>query len=162
MDDWRLVHHCGDNDAPFIVADDDPKAEIKRMRHRMPGAPDPATWDQQEYELFDLKSDPSEMKNVAAEHPDVVAKLKVIMQQQHTPSDLFPIRGVDPAKKKNGGEIRFRVVAGDWRKEQSPKPADFDPRAFFARCISPYPTPASERVAKTGIFRSTNPGLRCA
>ena len=46
-------------------------------------------------ELYDLAADRSESRNVAAQHPDVVAKLAAIMKEQHTKSDLFPIRALD-------------------------------------------------------------------
>ncbi|MCA9045612.1 MAG: arylsulfatase [Planctomycetaceae bacterium] len=52
-------------------------------------------------ELYDLKADVSESKDVAADHPDVVAHLEELMAQQHVPSELFPIRALDgPPKKK--------------------------------------------------------------
>ena len=37
-------------------------------------------------QLYRLKSDPAESKDVAAEHPDVVARIKEIMAREHTPS----------------------------------------------------------------------------
>jgi arylsulfatase A len=46
-------------------------------------------------ELYDLAKDPKEEHNIAAEHPDVVAKLMKIMQEQHTKSEVFPIRALD-------------------------------------------------------------------
>jgi arylsulfatase A len=46
-------------------------------------------------ELYDLGKDPTETKNVAAEHPDIVAKLSAIMKEQHVPSKLWPIRALD-------------------------------------------------------------------
>lgn len=50
-------------------------------------------------ELYDLASDPAESKDVAAEHPDVVARLEAVMAAQHVPSKLFPLPGIDPVKK---------------------------------------------------------------
>ena len=47
------------------------------------------------FELYDLAKDPSETKNVAAQHPDIVAKLSAIMKEQHVPSKLWPIRALD-------------------------------------------------------------------
>ncbi len=46
-------------------------------------------------ELYNLKSDPAESRDVAADHPAVVAKLAAIMEREHTPSALFPIRALD-------------------------------------------------------------------
>src|SRR5688500_8325275 len=59
--------------------------------------PRPAAKDKQPgaLELYDLVKDPAETKNVAAEHPDIVAKLSAIMKEQHVPSTLWPIRALD-------------------------------------------------------------------
>jgi arylsulfatase A len=46
-------------------------------------------------ELYDLKNDPAETADVSAQHPEVVAKLEEIMRQQHTRSELFPMRALD-------------------------------------------------------------------
>ena len=46
-------------------------------------------------ELFNIPSDPAETRDVAAEHPDLVAKMKTIMAEQHAPSADFPMKGVD-------------------------------------------------------------------
>jgi arylsulfatase A-like enzyme len=48
-----------------------------------------------EIELYDLAKDPTESKNVAAEHPEIVAKLAAIMKEQHVPAKLWPIRALD-------------------------------------------------------------------
>jgi len=41
-------------------------------------------------ELYDLRADLHEDHDVAADHPDVVARAEAIMQAAHTPSELFP------------------------------------------------------------------------
>lgn len=46
-------------------------------------------------ELFNIAADPAETKNVAAEHPELVAKMKVIMASQHTNSADFPMAALD-------------------------------------------------------------------
>ncbi|MEZ5940098.1 MAG: arylsulfatase [Planctomycetaceae bacterium] len=51
-------------------------------------------------ELYDLEADVSESKDVAAEHPEVVAHLEGLMKQQHVRSELFPIRAIDGPQKK--------------------------------------------------------------
>lgn len=51
-------------------------------------------------ELYDLAADPSESKDVAADHPDVVKRLEGLMREQHVPSALFPLPSVDPPAKK--------------------------------------------------------------
>ena len=48
-----------------------------------------------EIELYDLEADIAEQNNVAASHPQVVAKLASLMAREHTPSKLFPIRALD-------------------------------------------------------------------
>lgn len=53
------------------------------MRPRQPNAG--------KLELYNLKDDPSESKDVAGEHPEIVAKAEAAMKEAHTPSKLFPI-----------------------------------------------------------------------
>jgi arylsulfatase len=45
-------------------------------------------------ELYDLGKDPSEKADVAAKHPDVVKQLEEILTREHTPSRLFPLKGL--------------------------------------------------------------------
>lgn len=40
-------------------------------------------------ELYDLKADPAETKDVAATHPDVVRRIEAIMTAEHTPSPHY-------------------------------------------------------------------------
>jgi len=42
-------------------------------------------------ELYDLKNDPAEQKNVAAEHPDVVKQIATYMQQAHVSDPNWPV-----------------------------------------------------------------------
>ena len=49
-----------------------------------------------EIELYNLATDIGEQKNVAAQHPKIVAELRQLMQREHTPSALFPLRPIDP------------------------------------------------------------------
>ena len=46
-------------------------------------------------ELFDLSKDESESDDLATKHPDVVNKIKDIMEKEHTPSPYFPIKVID-------------------------------------------------------------------
>jgi len=48
-----------------------------------------------EVELFDLKADPSESTNVAAENPEVLAKIEGLMKSERVPSEVFPIPVLD-------------------------------------------------------------------
>jgi arylsulfatase A len=49
-------------------------------------------------ELYDLKSDVTEAKDVATEYPDIVAKLEALLPAQHEPSSMFPFPVLDAAK----------------------------------------------------------------
>jgi arylsulfatase A-like enzyme len=42
-------------------------------------------------ELYDLMKDPAEAHDVAAAHPDVAARLGLLMDQAHTPSALWKV-----------------------------------------------------------------------
>lgn len=44
-------------------------------------------------ELYNLKSDLGETKNVAAEHPEVVQAIRAIMEKEHVPSPLWKVSG---------------------------------------------------------------------
>jgi arylsulfatase len=46
-------------------------------------------------ELYNLKSDPHETTDVAAQHPEIVAKIEKVMREQHTPSADFPFAALD-------------------------------------------------------------------
>lgn len=45
-----------------------------------------------EMELYDLSSDPGEEKNVAAQHPDVTARIEAFLETARTPSTAWPIK----------------------------------------------------------------------
>lgn len=46
-------------------------------------------------QLYDLESDPSESKDVAAEHPEVLQKIEGLMKSERTVSEEFPIGPLD-------------------------------------------------------------------
>jgi arylsulfatase A len=46
-------------------------------------------------QLFNLAKDIGETKDVAADHPDVVARIEGIMREQHVPSKRFPFKSLD-------------------------------------------------------------------
>jgi arylsulfatase A len=66
-------------------------------------------------ELYDLGADPKEKNDVAAQHPDIVAKLTKLLEEQHVKSTVFPIRGLDgdvpgaPAAPKKKGKKKSEV-----------------------------------------------------
>ena len=64
----------------------------KGVRQRMlrKGTKDPL-----KIELYNLKTDIGEQNDVAAEHPEVVEKLRKLMTQQHVPSKDFPFKPID-------------------------------------------------------------------
>ncbi|MFT3946735.1 MAG: DUF4976 domain-containing protein [Agriterribacter sp.] len=41
-------------------------------------------------ELYNLSKDPSETNNIAALYPEIVKRLTSLMDEAHTPSDIFP------------------------------------------------------------------------
>src|SRR5208283_3800572 len=46
-------------------------------------------------ELYDLKDDVGEQRNVAAQNPEIVKRIEKIMAAARTPSKLFPIKVLD-------------------------------------------------------------------
>lgn len=52
-----------------------------------------------ELELYDLSRDPGETKNIAAEHPKIVAQLEKAMAVSHVRSENFPLFGYERSKK---------------------------------------------------------------
>ena len=51
-------------------------------------------------ELYDLSADIGETKNVAAEHPDIVAQIETILKTARTESELWKIPAAGAAKPK--------------------------------------------------------------
>lgn len=47
-------------------------------------------------QLYNLRDDPHETKDVSADHPEIVAKLEKLLREQHTPSSAFPFPALDP------------------------------------------------------------------
>jgi len=45
--------------------------------------------------LYDLKGDVGETRDLAAAHPDVVARLEALLSREHQPSSAFPIPAID-------------------------------------------------------------------
>ena len=70
MGDWKGVRHD--------------------LKPRKKGAPPNLT-----IELYNLRDDIGETKDVAAQHPDIVAQIEQVMRAQHTPSAEFPLPALD-------------------------------------------------------------------
>ncbi len=72
-------------------------------------------------QLFDLRRDPAEAVDVAAEHPDVIARLTADMQRSRTPSAWFPL---DPEAAARLGRVRSAcgVVSAAVRRATSAVP----------------------------------------
>jgi hypothetical protein len=64
--------------------------------------------------LFDLETDPSEQRDVAAEHPEVVQRLKAVFDKMEAEAKAIarPPRPPGPMKgimRLKGGELRYDV-----------------------------------------------------
>jgi arylsulfatase A-like enzyme len=59
---------------------------LRRNLNKDPNAP---------YELYNLKTDPAEEKNVAQKHPEVIRKTDSLIRIAHVPSDTFPFPALD-------------------------------------------------------------------
>ena len=59
-------------------------------------------------ELYDLKSDIGEAKDVAGQHPEEVARCEEFLKSARTESELWPIR---PAKAKNASAAADKKAA---------------------------------------------------
>src|SRR5262249_34716450 len=60
----------------------------KAVRQKLQEGPSPI-------ELYNLKDDPSEKTDVAAKNPDVVKQVEKVLKEAHSPSKLFPIKGLE-------------------------------------------------------------------
>ena len=57
-------------------------------------------------ELFDLQTDISETKNVAAENEDIVKKIRAAIKEAHVPSPLWKVRRRGKKKKRKSPAVR--------------------------------------------------------
>ena len=82
---WEFAAYGGQQ----AVRRGDWKAVRQQMLQR--NNPDPL-----KIELYNLASDAGETTDVADQHPKVVSELREIMVREHTPSELFRFRTLDP------------------------------------------------------------------
>jgi arylsulfatase A-like enzyme len=66
-------------------------------------------------ELYDLKADPAEKHDLAADHPDVVKKIEAIMTAEHVPSPhyLTPEQSGGKKGNKNAKKVSLRQMLDD-------------------------------------------------
>lgn len=64
------------------------KAVRKGLNNRKLEGPPP-------FALYDLEKDIAESRDVAGEHPEVIAQIERIAREQHTPHELWPISALD-------------------------------------------------------------------
>ena len=57
--------------------------------------------------LFDLEADPSEQRNVADSHPDVVKRLKALFDEVDGPENPRPEASLPGLRRIRGGELRY-------------------------------------------------------
>ena len=125
----------------------------RRLERRAPGAREAGA---ARLELYDLKDDVGETRDVAAAHPDVVAQLEALLAREHQPSAAFPIppsrsgdrrgdaplrrrtqRGHDPGPARGDGE---RVGSGPAHHVGARRDRHELPRALHAAPASPSAT----------------------
>jgi hypothetical protein len=73
--------------------------------------------------LFDMEADPGEQHDVAAEHPDVVARLRGLFDKldAEAPREGRPERhGAGGVRRLSGGELRYDVEPGASRRADPP------------------------------------------
>jgi arylsulfatase A-like enzyme len=59
--------------------------DFKAVRQRLK-TPQPGAW-----ELYNLKSDPNEQKDLAGQHPELIAKAEAILRDQVAENPVFPV-----------------------------------------------------------------------
>jgi arylsulfatase A-like enzyme len=68
-----------------------PAGEGKAKKGQQP----PVSGGNMHVQLYNLKSDPHETKDVSAEHAEIVAQIEKIMREQHVSNENFPFAAID-------------------------------------------------------------------
>jgi arylsulfatase A-like enzyme len=66
-------------------------------------------------ELYDLKRDPGEQRDVAAQHPARVAEMRRLMRDAHTPAPAFPLLPEEGGPRQRGEKTFVRISPRDPR-----------------------------------------------
>jgi arylsulfatase A-like enzyme len=72
----------------------------KAVRQNLNPTPKTANQEPGPIELYNLAQDPGETIDVAAQHPEIVERLAAILETEHIPSNLFPIRALDRGNRE--------------------------------------------------------------
>ena len=80
MGQWALYH-----EGWFL------STKVNRMPWETPKTPNPDPLNNQVFELYDLRTDMNQQKNVAADHPEKVAELKAIFIEEAKKYQVFPL-----------------------------------------------------------------------
>jgi arylsulfatase len=67
----------------------------KGLRQNLKPAPNAKKSPDLAVRLYNLRTDPAETTDVAAQHPEVVKQMTQVMRTQHTPSAEFPFPVLD-------------------------------------------------------------------
>ncbi|MEI7532773.1 MAG: arylsulfatase [Verrucomicrobiae bacterium] len=74
-------------------------------------------------ELYDLKADPTEQHNLAADHPDIVQKIESIMAVEHTPSPHYDAPEKSQKDNKKPGKKKKAASLSESLNEENADPA---------------------------------------
>src|SRR3546814_20353351 len=74
------------------------------------------SFEDDQWELYDLRSDFSESRNVAASHPEKLAALQAVFESEARRNNVYPIsdsvlRGLEPQKRVAGTLKHFEFFA---------------------------------------------------
>ncbi len=62
-------------------------------------------------QLYDLKTDPAEGRDVAAQHPEIVARIERVMASEHTDSPLWRFRAAAKPQRKDKPPVAGKAAA---------------------------------------------------
>jgi arylsulfatase A-like enzyme len=96
----------------------DERQRFTRWAKYNPGAPEPTDHAKPgAVELYNLEEDPSEQHDVAAQNPEIVARLTGLLASSHVKNDLFPIKGLgEQGANADGGPqagLDYKSLLGD-------------------------------------------------